>query len=96
MGPLGTVVGRFRVGAVEDRGQQQVYDYEHNDSRMMPQVAVTLHAITPEHGEEFDARSFYRSTPQGKIEMVIQNPDAAEQFQTGDVFEVAFSRLPKP
>lgn len=92
-----SVVGRFRVGSVEDRGEIQCWNYATGGSDTMPQVAVKLQACTKETDsdkEQFDHESFYRSTPQGHIEMVIQNPDAAERFQTGDLFEVRLERIP--
>jgi hypothetical protein len=91
---MGKVIGRFTVATVEDRGVQTVWDYEKGESAPMPQIAVTLNALTKANDNtDFDNRSFYRSTPQGKIEMVIQNPDAAEHFQTGSVFNVTFEEL---
>lgn len=94
---MSKVVGRFRVGAVEDLGTVSCWDYEKQASGLVPQVKVRLSAVTKEDdNEHFDNRAFYRSTPQGQIEMTIQNPDAAEQFQTGDTFEVEFERLSKP
>jgi hypothetical protein len=91
---MGQVIGRFRVGSVEDRGVQTVWDYEKGESAPMPQIAVTLNAVTKaDDNDNFDNRAFYRSTPQGKIEMVIQNPDAAEHFQTGSVFNVTFEEI---
>lgn len=88
------VIGRFRVGSVEDRGVVGCWDYEKGESGPVPQVAVRLQAITKETDQsDFDNRAFYRSTPQGTIEMVIQNPSAAEQFQVGDLFNVEFERI---
>lgn len=88
------VIGRFRVGSVEDRGVATVWDYEKGESAPMPQIAVNLTAVTKaDDNENFDNRSFYRSTPQGQIQMVIQNPEAAEHFQTGSIFEVTFAEI---
>lgn len=93
---MAKVLGRFRVGAVEDRGVSECWDYEKGESGPVPQIAVTLHAVTAENDNtDFDNRSFYRSTPQGQIEMVIQNPDAAEHFQTGEMMNVWFEPLEK-
>lgn len=86
------VTGKFRVGSLEDRGETQCFDYSKGESGTMPQVAVALYPVAPGHDEDFDDASYYRSTPQGKIEMVIQNPDAAEQFQVGDSFYVTFEK----
>lgn len=91
---MSKVIGRFRVGAVEDRGTVECWNYETGKSGPVPQVMVRLQAVTKEDdNENFDNRAFYRSTPQGTIEMVIQNPSAAEQFQTGDLFNVEFERI---
>lgn len=93
---MGVVVGRFRVGSVEDKGASQMWNYETGDSSEVPQVVVNLSAVTKESDsdkEQFDHRSFYRSTPKGQINMTIENPSAAEWFQSGDLFEVTFKRI---
>ena len=98
------VTGKFYVASVEDRGETEQHDYSVNPEKgggsgKMPNVAVRLQAVGPEYNPEtkqyegFEDAAFYRSTPQGSIEMVIQNPDAAEQFQTGDKFYVRFERI---
>jgi hypothetical protein len=96
---MGDVIGRFRVGSVEDLGEVGCWDYEHGESRMIQSTRVKLSAVTKEtdsEPEQFDNRAFYRSTPKGQIELTIENPSAAEQFQSGDVFDVVFSRRPAP
>ena len=40
-------------------------------------------------------RRFCAATPSGKIEMVIDNPAALEQFKPGTVFYVDFTEIPK-
>jgi hypothetical protein len=91
---MGQVIGRFRVGSVEDRGEQQMWNYEKGESAPTQQIVVKLSAVTKEDdNENFDHSSFYRSTPKGQIEMTIENPDAAEQFQTGDIIAVTFNRI---
>lgn len=92
---MGQVVGKFIVSSVEDRGEVEAWDYSVGGTGKFPNVAVRLQAVTPETDEDFDTDSFYRSTPQGHVEMVIQNPDAAEQFQSGDKFYVRFERIPR-
>lgn len=36
--------------------------------------------------------AFWQATPSGKIELMVNNPAAAEQFQPGDTFYVTFER----
>lgn len=87
------VIGKFYVASVEDRGETTQWDYSKGGSGPMPNIAVRLQAVVPQSDEDFEDASFHRSTPQGSIEMVIQNPDAAEQFQSGDRFYVTFERI---
>lgn len=90
---MGKVIGKFYVASVEDRGETEQYDYSVGGTGKMPNIAVRLQAVVPQSNEDFEDASFHRSTPQGSIEMVIQNPDAAEQFQSGDRFYVTFDRI---
>ena len=38
--------------------------------------------------------AFWQATPNGSLEMIIDNPDASEQFQPGDKFYLTFERVP--
>jgi hypothetical protein len=39
--------------------------------------------------------SFWEATPSGVLEMMVNNPLAAEQFQPGDKFYLTFERVPE-
>lgn len=63
-------------------------------------VKVRLSAVYPdkavdgyEHGED---HAFYNATPQGTLEMLIQNPYGAELFQPGKKFYLDFTEVKSP
>lgn len=71
------------------------------------EVAASIHStrinmgvVTGDTGDDKITRDentkFWDATPQGKIEIVITNPPAAEQFQAGDEFYVTFEKAEKP
>ncbi len=80
------VMAKFHVYSVET--------FEYGNQKL------NLHAVAPTtidgklEFENSEDESFWNATPSGKIEISITNPDAAEQFQAGDIFYVTFERAP--
>lgn len=79
------VVAKFSVGSVE----QFTYG-----------STVRLQAIMPADSDDKITRDentrFWEATPNGRFEMTVNNPAAAEQFQPGDQWYLTFERAPKP
>lgn len=81
------VVAKFRVNSVE------AHEGATSTIKMSPVVAPTADERTAENAEN---EKFWSATPQGRIELTITNPPAAEQFQPSDEFYCTFERIPKP
>jgi hypothetical protein len=77
-----SVIARFKVNSVEN------FTY---GSKIKLGAVYTNNPEDP-HFEEIKA--FHDSTPQGTLEMVVNNPQAAEQFQPGDDYYLSFERCP--
>jgi len=54
---------------------------------------VKLSAVTADDVEE--NRRFHKYTPSGTIEMMIDNPPAADQFKLGKMVYVDFTEAPE-
>ncbi len=76
------VVSKWKVGSVES------FEYSVN-VRLSPVYAGE--GADPKVTSKEDG-SFWEATPNGKLEMTVNNPLAAEQFQPGDVFYISFTR----
>lgn len=81
------VIAKFSVSSVE------TFQYGGMKVKMQPVYAP------PEGQQGYDEKvtskedgAFWEATPSGELWMMVNNPDAAEQFQPGDKFYLRFER----
>jgi hypothetical protein len=77
------VVAKFQVNSIES------FNGPYQKVRMMPVYAgegTDPKLTTKEDG------AFWEATPSGSLEMTVNNPLAAEQFQPGDKFYLTFEK----
>jgi hypothetical protein len=80
------VVAKFQVNSVEL--------FAHGPSRKVKLGPVYAGPGADPQVTSKEDGAFWQATPQGSLEMVIDNPDASEQFQPGDKFYLTFERVP--
>ena len=79
------VVAKFEVMSIE------TYKYPGQKVVLMPVYAGE--GADPKVTSKEDGQ-FWEATPNGRLEMQVNNPVAAEQFQPGDRFYLTFERVP--
>lgn len=76
-----SVIAKFRVSSIEDFGY----------SRQIKLSAVYEGTL----GDNEENKRFTKATPNGTIQMMVDNPYASEQFSVGDEWYVNFEKAEK-
>lgn len=87
---------RTKPGVIYDAETRGYVDADGNAveqaSETWQQPTVVLTPVYPGQDASAEDKAFWEATPNGKLEMSVTNPDAAEFFELGEAYYLTFER----